>query len=172
MRYELKSIGIWAFVRVSFFLHLIVGFLFGLFYAAMLMLILTVASSGPLDTMSDLPFDMRAVGPLLMIILPIAFAVGGAVMGTLIGVVLIAGYNLIVRMTGGFEFELAATSLPAPGAPATAVPKPVDPLAFMPPPPPPPGSPTIGPITPPPTYNPPPPPPSTNWPDSGSPENP
>lgn len=171
MRYELKSIGIWAFVRVSFFLHLIVGFLFGLFYAAILMLILTVASSGPLDTMSDLPFDPRAVGPLLMIILPIAFAIGGAVMGTLIGVIIIAGYNLIVRMTGGFEFEFEATSLQGPGAPPAAASRPVDPLSFMPPPPPP-GAPTIGPTTPPPPYNPPPPPPPTTWPDRGSSENP
>ncbi|MCK4829458.1 hypothetical protein KA005_77755, partial [bacterium] len=45
MRYELKSIGIWAFTKVSFFVNLPVGFLLGLFYAAMLPFIMMTGMS-------------------------------------------------------------------------------------------------------------------------------
>jgi len=111
MRYEIKSLSVWSFVKVSFFLHLVIGFVFGLFYAAMLMMVFAVASSAPIDEMAGLPFDLQAVGPLLMIILPIVMAVGGAVFGTLFGVVVIAAYNLIVRMVGGIEFDLEPAAL-------------------------------------------------------------
>jgi len=147
MRYEIKSLGIWSFIRVSFFLHLVIGFVFGLFYAALLMMVFAVASSAPLDEMAGLPFDLQTVGPLLMIILPIVMAVGGAVFGTLFGVLVVAAYNLIVRMVGGIEFDLEPATLQQlnsktptgypPGlTPRYVVPPPPPPPAWNPPPPP------------------------------------
>ena len=49
MRYEIKSLGAWAFVKVSFFLNLIIGFVFGLLYAGFMGLMLAVSSSLPFD---------------------------------------------------------------------------------------------------------------------------
>ena len=45
MRYELKSLGAWAFVKVSFFLNLVIGFIIGVLYAGFLGLILAASSA-------------------------------------------------------------------------------------------------------------------------------
>jgi len=157
MRYEIKSLGVWSFVKVSFFLHLVIGFVFGLFYAALLMMVFAVASSAPMDEMAGLPFDLRAIGPLLMIILPIVMAVGGAVFGTLFGVVVIAAYNLIVRMVGGIEFDLEPAALQqASPIPPVVSQSGLAPKYVAPPPPP--------------TWNPPPPPPTVDPPRERGPE--
>ncbi|MEW5795357.1 MAG: hypothetical protein AB1772_03255 [Candidatus Zixiibacteriota bacterium] len=158
MRYELKSIGIWSFVRVSFFVHLGFGFVIGLFYAAMLMMVFMAASTAPLDEFSELPFDIRTLGPIMMIILPFVFAVGGAVMGTLFGLVAVGFYNLVGRWMGGLEFEFREVGLvelarALPGAPGVDN-RPV----FAPPPPPPAGSTYTPPPPSQPAWNPPPPP--------------
>lgn len=141
MRYELKSLGIWSFVKVSFFLHLVIGFVLGLFYAAMLMMVFAVASSAPLDEISSLPFDLGAVGPLMMIILPIVMAVGGAVFGTLFGVLVVVVYNLIARMAGGVEFDFEPVILQQVSSNTPTGYQPVSTPKFaVPPPPPPPTS--------------------------------
>jgi hypothetical protein len=143
MRYEIKSLGVWSFVRISFFLNLIVGFLIGLVYAAFLGVILTAAGS-----VGELPFNPSALGPLLLILLPVIFAVGSAVLNTLMGVIIIVAYNLIARMVGGFEMDLDPVQAPV----ATNPPPQVPPTA----PPPPPG------------WNPPPPPPQSYGPPRNS----
>jgi len=142
MRYEIKSIGIWAFVKISFFLSLVIGFVFGLFYAAFFSMILAVGSAGPYGDIGDLPFDPGAIGPILLIILPIGFAIGSAVINTLLGVISIVVYNLIARLTGGLEFELQSVTSAAPvsGMPPVPPPQP-EPQRFAPPPPPPPAAP-------------------------------
>ncbi|MCX6834727.1 MAG: hypothetical protein NTW07_06260 [candidate division Zixibacteria bacterium] len=140
MRYEIKSLGIWSFVKVSFFLHLVIGFVLGLFYAALLMMVFAVASSAPLDEMGGLPFDLQAVGPLLMIILPIAMAVGGAVFGTLFGVLVVAAYNLIARMAGGVEFDFEPVVFQQVSSNTQTGYQPVSTPTFVAPPPPPPTS--------------------------------
>ncbi len=162
MRYELRSIGVWAFVRTSFFIHLVFGFILGLFYAAIFGLIMAVASSLPMDGTSG--FDPTTLGPIFIIMLPILFSVGSAVFGTLFTAILVIVYNMIVKMTGGVEFELEATTLdqmaisrPSQGSP-TVIP------AYAPPPPPPssmppaPPTPQNGP-----SQNPPPAPPKYDW---------
>lgn len=138
MRYEIKSIGIWAFVKISFFLSLVIGFVFGLFYAAFFSMILAVGSSGPYGDIGDFPFDPGAIGPILLIVLPIGFAVGSAVINTLLGVISIVVYNLIARLTGGLEFELQSVTSPVPvSVMPTAPPPPPEPQRYAPPPPPP-----------------------------------
>ena len=55
MRYELKSIGIWSFVKISFFMNLILGAVFGFFYAIFLGLFVSLMGNTPLA--DDLGFD-------------------------------------------------------------------------------------------------------------------
>jgi hypothetical protein len=148
MRYEVKSVGVWAFVRISFFLNLIIGFLIGLLYAAMLGVIFAAAES--VGEFGDLPFDPSRFGAALIIILPVLFAAVCAVFNTLLGVIMIVAYNLIVKMTGGFEMTLEPVATPT--APAAAAP-----MQSTPPPPPP-------------AWNPPPPPPTFEPPRNGGPE--
>ena len=105
MRYELKSVGIWAFTKVSFFINLPVGFILGLLYAAMLpFMMMGMAEFGGFPGGAIDPSDMP-IG-IMLIILPIVCAMFAAVFHTIVGVVLLAIYNLIVRMIGGLEFEL------------------------------------------------------------------
>lgn len=148
MRYEIKSLGIWSFVRVSFFINLIVGFLAGLLYAGLLGLIF--AAAGSVGDLEDLPFDPSAVGPIILILLPIIFAVGCAFFNTLLGVVVVVAYNLMARMTGGFEMELGLVETASPKTPSSTVPSAVPP--------------------PPPSWNPPPPPPNYDPPRDRGPE--
>ena len=152
MRYELRSIGVWSFVRTSFFLHLVFGFILGLFYAAIFGLILAVASSLPMDSSSD--FDPSTLGPVFIILLPIICSVACAVFGTLFTAIIVVVYNMIVRMAGGVEFELEPTTLdhvavgyPAPAS-HTAIP------VYTPPPPPPAPMPPSGPAFNPPSAQP------------------
>ncbi|HWR83240.1 MAG TPA: DUF3566 domain-containing protein [Candidatus Deferrimicrobium sp.] len=109
MRYEIKAIGLWPFIKVSFFFNLVIGFLFGLFYALFAGFIITILSRLAEFQPEGLEFDFEPlpVG-LLIVVLPILFAVMGAIFYTLIGVVLAAIYNLIARLVGGYELDLEA----------------------------------------------------------------
>ena len=150
MRYELKSIGVWSFVRTSFFIHLVFGFVVGLFYAAIFGLMMAVFSSLPYGS-GDTGFDPSTIGPIMIVLLPIICSVGMAVFGTFFTAVLVIAYNLIVRMVGGVEFELEAAVLTQV---ATVSARPVmhPQVPVYPPPPPPPSTAPSGP-----TYTPPPP---------------
>ena len=105
MRYELKTIGIWAMLKVSFFMNLVIGFLCGLFYAFFMSLLLAFSSAIPLPELGLDPAEISFT--FLFIVMPIFFAVGGAVFLTLFYVFGAALYNLVARVVGGYEFELA-----------------------------------------------------------------
>ncbi|MFH1374589.1 MAG: DUF3566 domain-containing protein [bacterium] len=125
MRYEIKAIGFWPFIKISFFFNLIIGFLFGLLYALMLSVIMTIAgqlSNFPIEGLG-VDIEELSIGGMV-VIMPILFAILGAVFHTLIGVVLIAIYNLIARLVGGLEFDLKAVTAephPTPAPPPTGV---------------------------------------------------
>ncbi len=125
MRYEIKAIGFWPFIKVSFFFNLIVGFLFGLLYALMLSVIMTIAgqlSNFPIEGLG-IDIEELSIGGLVVII-PIMFALLGAVFYTLIGIVLIAIYNMIARLVGGLELDLKAVTAephPTPAPPAAGI---------------------------------------------------
>ena len=105
MRYELKSIGVWAFTKVSFFVNLPVGFILGLLYAAMLpFMMMGMAEFGGYPGVAIDPSEMSF--GIMLVILPILGAMFAAVFHTIVGVVLLVIYNMIVRMVGGLEFEL------------------------------------------------------------------
>ena len=137
MRYEVKSIAIWPLIKVSFFLSMIVGFLFGLLYAIFLSFIMTIASSIPILDTGELALEDLSVG-ILLIVMPIVGAIAGAVFHTLLVVVLAGIYNLIARVVGGYEIRLKRVEEPVPPPPARPV---TAHTTATPPPPPPPGAP-------------------------------
>jgi len=107
VKVELKSIGLWSFVKIAFFVNLIMGFLVGLLHAPFLGMIMSLAASGyqGYDEFGG-GFGDVSIGALL-IILPIAFAFGGGVIYTLFELVIVVLYNLVARVTGGMEFDLS-----------------------------------------------------------------
>jgi hypothetical protein len=138
MKLELKSIGYWSLIKVSFIINLIVGFIIGLFFALFVGLIFSVASN--LGGMKMMPFPeegMPSVG-ILLIIYPFLFGFGGAIINTMIYLIIAFVYNTAARLIGGFEMEFtqvpvqmaAVPPIPPPGyyMPQTPPPPPVEPL--------------------------------------------
>jgi len=104
MRYELKSIGIWSVLKVSFFINLLVGFLYGLVNAIVFGLIMAVAPGLPFGELSA---ELSGASfAFTLIVFPFIGAIGGAIFLTLFCVVFCAIYNLLVKLIGGYEFEL------------------------------------------------------------------
>lgn len=142
MRYEVKSIGVWALIKITFFLSLALGFLLGLFYAIVIIPIVTAV--GGLAGMGGSAFEeMPSVG-VLAIILPIMFALFAAVFNSLLVMILAAVYNLIARLLGGMEMHLdllpeTGYSPAAPTTPPAYTPMapPIAPTGLTPAPPPP-----------------------------------
>ena len=104
MQYELKSLGIWAFTKVSFFFNLIIGFLFGLMYALLFSFLVAVMSQFPGLDASELNLEGMSLG-IMVIVMPLVFSIGWAVFNTLIGLVVVIVYNLLAKLVGGFEFN-------------------------------------------------------------------
>ena len=139
MRYELKSIGVWSVIKISFFFHLIGGLIFGLMYGVITSFVLAVADQFPGILGSGLsPEDLS--GGMLIVVFPLMFSFFGAIFGTLMSMVLAGLYNVIARLIGGLEFnfsanELAAPSQPGPYRPESATPPPAQsPITPLPPP--------------------------------------
>ena len=115
MRYELKSVRIWAFTKVSFFINLVIGFMLGLLYAVSLLFMMALAEIGgfPGGGMDPSEFPVG----VMVVVLPLMGAMFAAVFHTIAAVMLIAIYNLIVRMIGGLEFDLDAVKIAPVAAP-------------------------------------------------------
>lgn len=105
MRYELKNIGIWAFVKIAFFLNMVVGFVFGLFYAVLTIMVFALAASMPFMDMPGI--DPEALSPgILLVSFPLMFSFIGAVFVTMFELIVLVLYNLFSRFLGGLEFKL------------------------------------------------------------------
>ncbi len=117
MRYEVKSVGIWPFIKVSFFFNLIVGFIFGLLYALFAGFIIAIMSRFSQFQPGGFDLDMGGmpVG-IMLVVLPIMFAIMGAIFYTIIGVIIVLVYNLIARLVGGYELVLEPVGGPVPAA--------------------------------------------------------
>lgn len=106
MRVELKSIGVWAFIKVAFFVNIILGFIVGIIYALFFSFILAIMQNLPympseeIAPPSDTPFGF------IVVFLPFLFALIGGFFYTMAGVILVVIYNLVVKLTGGMEFNL------------------------------------------------------------------
>lgn len=106
MRFELKSIGIWAFIKVMFFVNLVIGFIIGFLYA--LFLIPFISLMGSMSGFDSSAFDGMPSAGLMIVILPIVFALGSAVFNTILALLVAAVYNGFARLVGGFEFTFDA----------------------------------------------------------------
>ncbi|MBD3403213.1 hypothetical protein GF420_09990 [candidate division GN15 bacterium] len=114
MRYELRSISLWTTLKVGFFLNLVTGFGLGLFYAVFSTFTISL-------TRELMPFGGMAGGQLmsadeLLVFLPLLFAFGNAVFGTLFLWLVALVYNLLARLMGGLEFALKPDEESAPVA--------------------------------------------------------
>jgi hypothetical protein len=103
VRYEFKSIGIWALIKVSFFLNLIFGFIFGVFYS--LILIPLTRWVTQLTEVESLQYENDTTMGMLFL-LPFLFALFAALFNTLFAAVIGALYNGIAKITGGLEFNI------------------------------------------------------------------
>jgi hypothetical protein len=105
MRYELKAIGVWASVKVLFFVNLSIGFVLGILYVPFMYIWLSAfAEMGMGEEFGFSPADFP-IG-LMLIIFPIGIAIFSAVVYTLLAVLFILLYNGVTRIFGGFEFNM------------------------------------------------------------------
>ncbi|MBN2226793.1 MAG: DUF3566 domain-containing protein [candidate division Zixibacteria bacterium] len=139
MKFELRSIGYWAIIKISFTLNLVMGFLIGIFYAFFLMLMAPFMTE--LQGFGDMPMFEDGIG-FLLILIPIAFSLLGAVFNTILLLIAAFIYNVVARLVGGLEFELRQCDVPPPQTYQAA---PAHQYAAPPPPPPPP---PVGPLPP------------------------
>ena len=102
MKLELKKISVWAAVKVSFVLNLILGFIIGIFYALMFMFLASLPMSLQAEESSRI-FSVFA--GVTAIFLPFICAFFCAVFNTALAAIMAFAYNLIVKLTGGLEFE-------------------------------------------------------------------
>ncbi len=106
MRYEIKSIRLWSFLRVAFFLNILVGFLAGFLMAFFTAFF--ISALGSMGEMSPYGFNMPAEFPVgvLFIIYPMIGAIFCAVFLTIFELIVVGFYNLIAKITGGLELIL------------------------------------------------------------------
>lgn len=107
MKYELKSISVWAYLKLAVIINFIGGFLLGLFYAVMMGPFLAILSEMPQFRSSGIDFSEASFGALLIFI-PFMTAFSMAFFNTLIGLLFILLYNGIAKLTGGLEFRFEA----------------------------------------------------------------
>lgn len=104
MRYELRSIGVWSFIKVAFFVNLVAGFVSGLLYAMFFGAMMAAFSQLP--QFGAAFQEMQGIGMGVMLILfPIMGAFSAAFFGTLFGVIFVLIYNLTARLIGGLELD-------------------------------------------------------------------
>jgi len=136
MRLELKSIGYWSLIKISFVVNLVIGFVIGLVYAIFMGAFLGLA--GNMSDLTGMPMMDEAMPPfgILMVIMPLFFAFFGAVFNTILFLITAFVYNLTARLAGGLEFNLEEIKQ----EPTGYVPPPgyTQPVTQPPPPPPPP----------------------------------
>ena len=136
MRYELKSIGIWSVIKVSFFLNGILGFIYGLLNALFIGFLLSVSSVFPIPEMWIDPADFS--WGFLFVVFPIVMAIGFAVFLTILCALTAVLYNVVARLVGGYELDLtSAENSVGVQAASRPIPAQASAAAFSPPPPPP-----------------------------------
>ncbi|HKK20615.1 MAG TPA: hypothetical protein VJ983_04005 [candidate division Zixibacteria bacterium] len=144
---ELKSIPVWSFLRLAFFCNLIAGLILGLFYVPIIGTVVQTMGQSPLFRGEDLGSSSLPMG-ILVVVVPLVFAFFTGVFWTLFELIMIGIYNLLAKLTGGFEFNFEPVPERPAAAPAppqyyaqTSVPPPPQSSGPPPPPPPPPSQP-------------------------------
>ena len=101
MKYELKRIGVWSTIKVGFLIWGLIGFLFGIYMALMMPMLISI-----LGSLGTFPGDADALGPVALIFLPFMYSFMAAVGGTILTTIVAGFYNLICRLIGGIELDL------------------------------------------------------------------
>jgi hypothetical protein len=146
MKYELKSIGVWAFVKIAFVINFFAGVAAGLvgslFFVPLLAFFLTsMEEMGQPDP--DLLFPESGGFAALIFYLPLLYGFLGAVVGTLFQTFVVLAYNLLVKVVGGFELVLEpVVTTVTPATPQVVAATPTTQPVPPPPPPPAPSGPT------------------------------
>ncbi len=105
VKYEVKTIGLWSFVKISFFLNLALGFLIGIFVALQLSLMSAVFSR-MLAVDPSMP-DVGSIAPgAILFFVPIMTAFFMAFFNTILGAAGVLLYNLAAKAMGGLEMTL------------------------------------------------------------------
>ncbi len=101
MKYEIKRIGVWSTIKVGFLIWGLIGFLFGIYMALMMPMLISI-----LGSLGTFPGDADALAPVALIFLPFMYSFMAAVGGTIITAIVAGFYNLICRLIGGIELDL------------------------------------------------------------------
>jgi len=129
VKYELKRVGIFSVVKISFVMGGAAGFLGGLFAGLVFAMIGSMFSSmGMPQELGDFNGLARGMGVAMIFILPLVYGFIGAVFGAIYGFISGGIYNVAARLIGGLEWE----TIPVEGMPPVSQP------IYTPPPPPPP----------------------------------
>jgi hypothetical protein len=115
MKYEIRSVGLWSFIKQCFFLSLIVGFIVGIFYALFFGLMLNVSSRFDLLRSTNEDFASTSFG-VLMVVIPFGMALVSCAFNTLLGVIALVCYNGLAKLIGGLELDLVPVATEAPAA--------------------------------------------------------
>jgi hypothetical protein len=105
VKYEIRSIGLWSFVKLSFFLNLALGFIVGIIYAILLGVVLSISSRMAILEQTNEDLSQMSFG-VMMVFIPIVMAFFMAVFNTIIGAIGVGLYNFFTRLLGGMEMEL------------------------------------------------------------------
>jgi hypothetical protein len=95
---RVKRVGVMSYAKISTIIMAIIGLFLGIFYAV----IYAVLGPSAMQTAGAEVDPLMTIGPLVIIIMPIIYAIMGFIMGV-IGAWL---YNLIAKWVGGVQIEL------------------------------------------------------------------
>ena len=107
MTFELKHIDIWSVMKIGFLTCCILGFIVGLFYAIVLILvggILDMVGGGEFEEISG--FFSSVFGLFMAFVLAIFYAVTGSLMAAILAWL----YNIFARFVGGVTLSLESGS--------------------------------------------------------------
>ncbi len=104
MKYELKSIPVWAFLKISFFVNCVAGFILGIFVAPLVGLLSIVLVS--LFQLQGTNFDFSHSLNSVMIATPFILSFVFAFLLTLFEVIVVFIYNIFAGFIGGLSIVL------------------------------------------------------------------
>ncbi len=160
MKLELKSIGYWSIIKISFVVNLVLGAIIGFVVGTFMSFFMALASQMGEIGGSSMPFfnegSGAAGGIVMIILLVIIYGFLGAIFNTILCIIATFIYNLAAKLLGGIELEFVdipanlppysysgyqpsqpqAYQTPPPQQPAPPPPPPPPPLGPPPPPPP------------------------------------
>lgn len=123
MKLELKRISLWATIKISFLVNLVLGFVVGCFYALLLVMISSIPSAAFRDSEFD---QLSGMFGVLAIFVPFFFAFFAAIFNTIFAFILVVVYNFAARTMGGLELDFnSIIESTATLAPIAAVPAPI-----------------------------------------------